>query len=306
MVTFTHVLCPIDHSASSLRALDYAVAVARRSGARLTVLHVVPTFDPVSTMPGTIGEPMTVVQPPSHEEVLATIRDLAARAGAAPSEMTAVAEPGETVATILDQAVSRKADLLVMGTHGRSGFDRALLGSVTEKLLRKSPCPVLTVPPHATLPHGFAGGFTRILCPMDFSPASYQALGFALGLVRPGDGQVTLLHAIEWLAEHEPRTMAHFNVEEYRRYLIEDAHERLRAVVAEAAPGSTQVKDVVTVGRAHPEVVRLSAEHDLIVMGAQGRGGWGLSLFGSTTQHVVRTAACPVLTVRAAATRLSD
>jgi nucleotide-binding universal stress UspA family protein len=302
MIRFTHVLCPIDHSESSLRALDYAVAIARRSNARLTVLHVVPTFDPVTSRPAAIGAPVTLVQTPSREDVLDRIRTVAAEAGAAADEVAAAAEAGDPVAVIVDQVLARHADLLVLGTHGRSGFDRMLLGSVTEKLLRKAPCPVLTVPPHASKMAASAGGFLRVLCPMDFSPAAQQAFGFAAGLVRPGDGRMTLLHAIEWLSEHEPRTTAHFNVEEYRGYLIQDAHERLRAFVAESGAASGQVIDVVSVGRAHPEIVRRSADHDLIVMGAQGRGGLGLSLFGSTTQQVVRGASCPVLTVRAVET----
>jgi nucleotide-binding universal stress UspA family protein len=111
---------------------------------------------------------------------------------------------------------------------------------------------------------------------------------------------VTVLQVIEWLAEEEPRATAHFNVAEYRRALVDDAHERLRALITEAAPGRSGIGDAVVIGRAHREIVRTatSTGTDLIVMGAQGRGAVGTALFGSATQHVVRTAECPVLTVR--------
>ena len=187
-----------------------------------------------------------------------------------------------------------------MGTHGRRGFKRLLLGSVTEAVLREAPCPVLTVPPHAPATVSQALTFKRILCPMDFSPSALQALGFALDLARQAEGRVMLFHVVEWLTEEEPRTSAYFNVSEYRRYMVEDAQERLRNLVAEESRAWVEIDDVIVFGRPYREILRAaeSKPADLIVMGAQGRGGIGLALFGSTTQQVVRGAMCPVLTVR--------
>ena len=189
-----------------------------------------------------------------------------------------------------------------MGTHGRRGFKRLLLGSVTETVLREAPCPVLTVPPSAHAASTEAVTFKRILCPIDFSPSALQALGFALDLARQADGRVTLLHVVEWLAEEEPKALAHFNVPEYRRYLAADAGDRLRLLVAEESRTWVEIDNVVVLGRSHREILHAAETipANLIVMGAQGRGGVGLALFGSTTQQVVRSAACPVLTVRGA------
>jgi nucleotide-binding universal stress UspA family protein len=142
--------------------------------------------------------------------------------------------------------------------------------------------------------------FKRILCPVDFSPSALQALGFALDLARQADGRVTLLHAVEWLAEEEHRASTHFDVPEYRRHLVDDVQERLRNLVAGESRTWVEIADVVVFGRAYREILRAAETKpaDLIVMGAQGRGGIGLALFGSTTQQVVRGATCPVLTVR--------
>jgi nucleotide-binding universal stress UspA family protein len=142
--------------------------------------------------------------------------------------------------------------------------------------------------------------FKHILCPMDFSPAALQALGFALDLARQSEGVVTLLHALEWLTDEEPREYTHFNVPEYRQHLVDDARERLQALVADESRTPTAIEHRVVVGRAYREILQVAQESgtDLIVMGAQGRGGLGLALFGSTTQQVVRAATCPVLTVR--------
>jgi nucleotide-binding universal stress UspA family protein len=109
-----------------------------------------------------------------------------------------------------------------------------------------------------------------------------------------------LLHAIEWFPEEEPRTFAHFNTPEIRSSLVQDAQVRLRSLLAEESRTWVEIDDVVVFGRAYREVLRAAETKaaDLIVMGAQGRGGIDLALFGSTTQQVVRSAMCPVLTVR--------
>jgi nucleotide-binding universal stress UspA family protein len=298
VIEFKQIICPVDFSESSIRALAYAVALAGWYNAELTVLHVVPTFDPVQVR-GDLGDPVRVVTPLPREQVLEQMSRSLDLPVVSP-RATPVAEAGDPQATIIDQVISKRADLIVMGTHGRRGFKRLLLGSVTETVLREAPCPVLTVPPHAPAAASGSVTFTRILCPIDFSPSALQAFGFALDLARQADGRVTLLHVIEWLAEEEPRASAHFDVPEYRRYVAAEAQERLRILVAEESRTQTEIDDAVVFGRAHREILRAAETKaaDLIVMGAQGRAGVGLALFGSTTQQVVRGAMCPVLTVR--------
>lgn len=301
MVEFKHILCPTDLSEASRPALAYAAAFTVWYGAKLSVLHVVPTFDAIQVPPGTLGESVQVVYPSTRDEVIGAMQRQAESMGAAAVGPYLVADAGDPVGTIVDQALTIPSDLIVMGTHGRSGFNRLLHGSVTEQVLHRAPCPVLTVPPHA---HGAPADvtFKRILCAMDFSPASLQALGFALDLGRQANGTVTVLHSIEWLSEEEPRLHAHFNVAEYRTYLIEDSMKRLEELVAGEERTWCDIENVVTAGRAYREILRVAGERkvDLIVMGAQGRGGLGLTLAGSVTHQVVRAAECPVFTVRGA------
>lgn len=300
MITFKHILCPLDLSDISPHQLSYAAAIARWYDARITVLHVVPTFDPMPVHPGRLEDPMRFVYPLSEDDVTRELRRIVQEAGLGDGADVAAAA-GDAVETIVDRAVAMPADLLVMGTHGRSGFDRVLLGSVTEKLLRRAPCPVLTVPPHAP-ERAPRVSLKQILCPVDFSPASLQALGFALDLARQSGGRVTLLHVIEWLPDEDPRTYEHFNVPEFRRHLADEARQRLGTLVPAAARAAVEIEEVVATGRAYREVLASAAERetDLIVMGSQGRGAVSLALFGSTTQQVVRAAECPVLTVRGA------
>ncbi|MDH4065078.1 MAG: universal stress protein [Acidobacteriota bacterium] len=302
MVEFKQILCPTDLSEASRPALSYAAAFAGWYHARLSILHVVPTFDAIAVPPAQLADPVQVIYPSTREDITAELRRQAETSGAAAVDPAIVAEAGDAVTVIVERALASSADLIVVGSHGRSGFNRLLHGSVAEQVLLKAPCPVLTVPPHApaTAPPDLL--FRRILCAMDFSPGALQALGFALDLGRQADGVVTVLHALEWLAEEEPRVHAHFNVAEYRTYLIEDARERLETLLAPEARTWCQIDTVVAVGRPYRQVLQAAAERsaDLIVMGAQGRGGFGLALNGSTTHQVVRAAACPVLTVRGA------
>lgn len=303
MVEFKYILCPTDLSDASRPALTYAAAFASWYGSRLEVLHVVPTFDAIPIPPGAIGASVRIVQPPTRDEVLAEVRAAAASAGVSVDAAVFAAEPGDARAVITDRALAAPADLIVMGTHGRSGFDRLMYGSVTEQVLQRSPCPVLTIPPHAPGRAPDQLIFKRILCALDFSAAAKQALGFALDLGRQAGGRVTVVHVLEWLAEQEPRTSAHFNVTEYRTHLVKDAQERMEELLAGEPRTWCEIETVTETGRAYRRLLAAAEQHgsDLIVMGAQGRGGIGLALSGSTTHQVIRGASCPVLVVRGAA-----
>jgi len=298
MVRFQQVLCPTDMSDASRPALRYAAAIAAWYDARLSVLHVVPTFDAIQIPPGALGETVQVVYPSSRDEVLATLQRQVEASGAAAVNPALEAEAGDTLQVIVDRALTIPADLVVLGTHGRSGFNRFLYGSIAEQVLHRASCPVLAVPPHA--PADADVTFDRILCALDFSPASLQALGFALDLARQANGKVTVLHVVEWLAEEEPRVHTHFNVPEYRQHLIDDTRARIKELIAGESQTWCEIEPVVTTGRAYREILRVAKEQasELIVMGTQGRGGLGLALAGSATQQVVRHAACPVLTVK--------
>jgi nucleotide-binding universal stress UspA family protein len=292
MIEFKQIVCPVDFSESSARALAYAAAFARWYDAELTVLHVVPMSE--STKVHHPGDP--VLTPILREKVLEELSRSLNRA-AVPAGGTQIVELGDPRTTIVDQTISKRADLVVIGTHGRRGFKRLLLGSVAEMVLREASCPVLTVPPHASAVVSDEVTFKSILCPIDFSPSALQALRVALDLARQSNGLVTLLHVVEWLPEGES---AYFTFPEYREDVVTDARERLRQLVTQESRTWVEIDQVAVFGRAHRQILRAAETKpaDLIVMGAQGRGGVGLALFGSTTQEVVRGARCPVLTVK--------
>ncbi|MGE3491080.1 MAG: universal stress protein [Vicinamibacterales bacterium] len=298
MRQFSHVLCPVDFSETSVRATTYAMAFAGWYGAGLTLLHVVPTLDAAIEPVVGLDEAERILLAASRSDVLAELRRLAGPAVEG-DRTTLIADSGLVHATILRHAASLPADLLVMGTHGRSGFSRLFLGSVTERVLRNAPCPVLTVPPAPSTGAPLPVVFKNILCGVDFSPASIAALQWALELGRQSGGRVTVLHAIEFLHEKEPSPFLDLDLAKYHRQAIKRAGEWLHERLAGEPQTWCAIDEVVAVGRGAELLLSRSADGgaDLIVMGAQGAGGIELMLSGSTSQPVLRGATCPVLSV---------
>lgn len=295
------ILCPLDFSEPSAHALAQAAQLARWYGARLTVLHVRPTVVPHPDIsPEGHMAPWLVAE---LETLRHRVSAACADAVAARVPVDAMASAGEPVHEILSHADTLGADLIVLGTHGLSGFRHLVLGSVTEKVLRRATCPVLTVPPRA---RAAISPFRHLLCAVDFSDCSQHAVTFAATLAQRAGASLSLLHVIEW-PWHEstiPETLGvpvaqAQAMADYRRYLETGAKERLAAIGVAAMPGG-QVTTSVSFGRPYVELLDTARRDgaDLIVLGVRGRGPMDIGFFGSTANHVVRSATCPVLTVR--------
>ena len=299
MVNIDRILCPVDLSQFSRDSLHHALALAKWYEAQVTVCHVYSAPQPllpVTGMPGNVPLPPPVQPDDVADEVR---RFCAPSLGDSGQSVEIVVREGNATKEIVLLAEQLPADLLVLGTHGRSGFERLFLGSVTEKVLRTTHAPVMTIPPPVTQPGPAL--YKTILCPLDFSDASTRALEYALSLAQEADARLILLHVIEnLLGEAGASEMGHLSVSEYDRYLEEDAMARLKSVVPEAASVWAAPEERVTRGRAYREILKVAKDEgvELIVMGVQGKGALTRLVFGSTTHHVIREAGCPVLTIR--------
>ncbi len=301
MLSIRHVLSPTDFSTFSERSLRYATLLAKWSGADLTCFFVLggplaPLRDVSSVWEPITGDPAAMEK---LEDRLLKFAEPAAQAGIPVKPRVLKGEPS---AVILEEARRVPESLVVIGTHGRSGFENLVLGSVAEKVLRKASCPVLTVPrepeesPAASIP------FERIVVGIDFSRSSELAFETALDFAQASSAAVTAVHVVREVPEAEAPEMVHFNVPEYRRLLEREARSRLVAFVAGRDRPALRIETRILAGKPWRRLLQLAHETraDLVVLGVQGRSTADLLLFGSTAHHLVRTAPCPVLTVRPA------
>ena len=301
MIEIPRILCPVDFSDHSQRAVDYAVALARWYTARLTLLHVCDVVPLAPIVPEMI--PGMTIGPEYRQRVLGDLERFVEPAAADAVPLNYAVAEGHTGQEIVRYAKENSAGLIVMGTHGRAGLERWLLGSVAERVLHRAPCPVLTVPPKA--PHAHAAPiFKRILCGIDFSDCSLHALEYALSIAQEADAGLTLVHVFETDASMPADWRTSLQPAAVREALVAMEAER-RSRLAHAVPSniarSCAVETVMACGPSARELLRLAGERaaDVIVLGVRGRNATDLLLFGSTTNKVVRQATCPVLVVNA-------
>lgn len=295
MTEIRQILCPVDRSETSGRALDYGIMLARWYDASVTALEIV-----WITLPPVSASAQPTLSPAQIETFSEELRAFVATRDTAGVDVASKLGQGPVITSILHEAKALPADLIVLGTHGHTGVERFLLGSVAEKTLRKAPCPVLTIPPAAPDAPSVPQPFQSILCAVDFSPASLEALQYALRLAEESGKRITLLHVFDWDVDRlmpEQFDAATHDLREQHRI---DTIERLEALVPDEARTWCDVRVLTATGRPHEEVVLAAAGDlaDLIVIGAHGRRASDLLHFGSTTNQVVRHATCPVLTIR--------
>jgi len=272
------VLFPTDGSPCAEAARPLAERLAREHNATLHVLRV---------------------------EVVPPVGDLRYDPISGPDERTAEAvvearrrDPSAAEA-VLAYADEVAADMIVMGTHGRAGVDRLLLGSTTEHVLRQAPCPVLTVGPEAT---AYADG--PVLAPLAFESASDEALEAAIALAEGRGVPVVALHVVEPAAVPVPYAMALPPIDV--ALIVDTARQTLGRWVGAFADGPVPISADVEAGHAATVIVERAKElgAEMLVMASHGRRGLGRWLLGSVTEEVVRHAPCPVLTLRVGARQL--
>jgi len=274
---FRSILAPLDFSDLSALALGYANAMAQRCDARLTLLYA-NTFSPPPYFTGHDVSTLEQQFRASFAEAEASLRRFAGETlGAAGAALEAHVVEGPPADTILAFAARSGSDLIAMGTHGRSGINRWMLGSVAERVLRASRVPVLTVRPGKGT--GGPKEIRHILCPVNDSTSARQALATATNLAACFGARVTVVHVKEDGTK--------------------DSIADLCSWIAENRRASCDVREVVRQGDAATEIISAAAEAecDLTVIGARHRAFFDSTVLGTTTVRVVRHARCPVLTI---------
>jgi nucleotide-binding universal stress UspA family protein len=278
-VTFERILVPTDFSETSQRALEYAKAIARQDHSQLLLVHVSP--------------PMTLITPPEaawidDSEIRSAEADLLEQSGAALRSEGYRARTISLTGALYDELLSavkqNEVDLIVLGTHGRKGYDRLLLGSDAEAVLRHAYCPVLLVGPAAPALQEKTWHLREVICATTLDPRSAQVAAFAHKLAAQHGADLVLFHAqtpdspdADWVSFEEA----------FHHYVPEGfgTCSCLRTRLASTAPGTS--------------IVDLARQRgcDLIVMGAHPASSMATHLSPGTAAKVLIEAPCPVMTM---------
>ena len=295
MLRIRNILLAVDFSPSSMEAISVAVDMADRFSARLHVLHArVLRRDPDSDR----GSSKPVVL---KEKLNKLLGDNALRErGYEPEDLDViqnVEQDIEPAPAIINYAEQHEIDCVVIGTHGRRGIRRLLIGSVAEEVVRTAPCSVMTV---RQLPDEGRFSPATIMVPVDFSEHAQFATAHAKHLAVKYDARLSIMHVVEEFlhpAFYGPGVQSIYDVEPD---IEEKARDRLKSFY-ESTPGpNVDAEYLVETGRAGRSIsdVAEKAGAGLLVMSTHGRTGMDHFLIGSVASRVVRSAPCPVLSVK--------
>jgi nucleotide-binding universal stress UspA family protein len=282
-IALKNILLATDFSDSATRAVPFALSLAAHYGAKLYAAHVIP------------AEAYLLARPELVERILAEARDYA---GYKLNQLVAPIEErgrpcevlvgdGDVCEALTGFMQKYEVDLVIVGTSGRTGLGKVILGSTAEEIIREATSPVLAVGPHVLA--DASAGFQRIVYATDFSPGSLRAAEYAFSLAREYEAYLTVLHVVEGILRDSPHLALQLT-EKRLREMVPPGNELLYEpeVLVESGPVASQILGVAA-----------ELEADVIVMGVRGAGAFGqtASHFGSIAHKVVSLAKCPVLTV---------
>jgi nucleotide-binding universal stress UspA family protein len=284
-IAFNSVLFPTDFTSASDAALLYARVLARTFGSKIYVTHAVtpypPVFLPMEPVPIELDSMWQ-----DAEQSLARYLDLEALKE---TRHQGILERGELWSVLHDVIRRHSVDLIILGTHGRHGLKKLVLGSAAEQIFRKASCPVLTVGPRVRKPSREGALFKQIILATDFSAGSLRALPYALSLAEENQAHLILVHVIPLVPLHQQEQVA------------ASAREQLQKLIPPGTTDWCRPECVVRFEFPAEGILSLaeSQQADLIVMGVHKAAPVAAShLPWAIAYEVVCHATCPVLTVR--------
>jgi nucleotide-binding universal stress UspA family protein len=280
-ISFRQIMIATDLSPASIRSLPYVVAIAQRFGSTVFVAHVIPLAIYGVARPQSLDAATKEAQAGAQENLTEIVRKLRTQG----VEARTLLGEGDVGVILSEWIHEYHFELLAMGTTGRSGVRKLVLGSMAEEMIRDAECPVLTVGPEIS--SEAPAGFETILYATDFSPDSTHAALYARSLAERSALRLIVLH-VRVAGEEQGSERA------LRKRMSEFAESRADH------PALSEV--VVAEGKPAEKILEIANQHaaDLIVIGVRGAGATPrlASHFGSTAHDIVLRARCPVLTVR--------
>ena len=287
MIAINRILCPVDFSPASNAAVKYAAGLASNYEAKVHLFHVISPVVPTMYDYPIYEVDITKLLEENSTKELKKLEDMIRQAGV---EVESQRQLGDVYDEIKKVTQALKPDLIVMGTHGHRAVERWFLGSTTEKLLRHSPAPLVTI--SAAGEKSFIPPrFQRILVTTDFSDGTPDALTYAFSVAQENESQVTLLHVLHDIdADLSGK---------YRESLISGVRHQLDNMIPAEARNWCDIVTRVETGVPYRIILRMLEDEkiDLLVMNIHGKGMIDRALLGSTAERVVRAASCPVMMI---------
>lgn len=297
-VQLKNIIATTDFSEYSRFTVPYGVELAREFGAKLYVCHVV-DLPPTALYGEAIWDPQfgkDQLMAKTREEMEGLMKDHSI-------EWEPLVVSGFTADEIELLAKEKSADLVISATHGRSGLKRLVMGSVTERLMRRLTCPLLVVRSSAQAEGIEAKAkvkFSKILVGCDFSPDSTLALEYGMSLAQQFQSELHLVHVIEPSVYKDMLKLKTAPGLAENEDLRVELKAKMEGLIPEEARYWCTPQITLLAGQPHEELVKYALVNDinLLVMGFRGHGLVETMFLGSSTARAVRSAVCPVLSVR--------
>jgi nucleotide-binding universal stress UspA family protein len=292
-IALKNILFATDFSSAAHAAVPFAMQIARHYGAKVYGLHVNQADDYTSVAPNA----WATMAEASEKEAKEDARSLSKQLQSIEHEVVI----GEgNIWEVVSKLIKEKGiDLIVVGTRGRTGIAKTLLGSVAELILRQAPCPVLTVGPHVRLEqerwdterYGKQREMREILYATNLAADFPAAAPYAISLAQENQAHLVLLHVIE-----DPKAGELVQPEQ----VVDSMEHKLRQLVPQEAELWCEPLSLVEQGEPAEKILDVANRRhaDLIVLGARSAKGLATHLNAGTVHEIVSQAKCPVLTVR--------
>ncbi len=286
---YNSIVVGYDESEYSKAALSEAALWVKKHGGKVTLVHAV-YFDKeeFAILPSQMEKRFEI-----GTHVCRQAKDAAQSEFGLNGGIDSLICEGEPPEVIVETAQGKNADLIALGTYGRRGLKRLLMGSVTSQVVLNSPCDVLVVKKPCSK---CSGSYHSLLIPFDGSNSSQKALTRACALSKVDGAEVSVLYVIPRYEE----MMDFFKTDTIKKSLFKEAEKIVEGAKKIAAGLGVQIKAVVQEGHAGDKIVEIAdtLKHDLIVVGTHGWRGVDKAIMGSTVERIIAHASCPILIAR--------
>jgi nucleotide-binding universal stress UspA family protein len=289
-----NVLLPVDFSAPSLSAVQFAIPLIKQFGATLHLVHVFAQDYPITAL---VALPLVLPELEINKSVHRHLKDIAEKYSIALRRENLHALKGRPFEEICRLARDISIDLIIIATRGNTGVKHLVLGSTAERVVRYSPCPVLVV--RDAEPSGAVTGFRKILVPIDFSDCSMKGLAYAKAFAKPFTSRLVLLNSVHFQYYVASDEYARYDLPRLMQCVETSAREQMDDLVEKTDWDGLRVEISLQTGHPGHQICERAKDSgvDLIVTSTHGTTGFKHLLLGSIAEYVVRHAHCPVLVV---------